>query len=206
LRLTLGYELKSRAFNRLNIIDFDSSIHRPSGQRRPSGHKLENLVRIAFLFSNAMWYWKPEQPPTTTATRSATGTGLCIRMISLTLVSQRAFKLIIKPLASAQRAHPPSYYLQENQTSRTALHPVSVMKPPDQRVSTSGAPSLHTMHDQTQSYSVPAGYRPEVAAADPRILEATVYDRIGRVAGRRTALRQGEGSVNQWRSIRAQIA
>src|ERR1700740_1345125 len=38
-------------------------------------------------FSKAMWYWKPEQPPPTTATRRAVGTGLCIFMISLTLLA-----------------------------------------------------------------------------------------------------------------------
>src|SRR5882762_994434 len=46
-------------------------------------------------FSNAMWYWNPEQPPPTTATRSATGTGFCIPMISLTLVFAVGVRLIM---------------------------------------------------------------------------------------------------------------
>src|SRR6267378_1234698 len=62
-------------------------------------------------FSNAMWYWKPEQPPPTTATRSATGTGLCMLMISLTLVLATDVKLIINSLGLRSRAHPRSYNL-----------------------------------------------------------------------------------------------
>jgi len=31
---------------------------------------------VGLVFQNAMWYWNPEQPPPTTATRSATGTGV----------------------------------------------------------------------------------------------------------------------------------
>src|SRR4029077_2195349 len=54
-------------------------------------------------FSNAMWYWKPEQPPPTTATRSATGTGLCMFMFSLTLVLATGVRLIIFFLASIRR-------------------------------------------------------------------------------------------------------
>src|SRR6516165_7015980 len=46
-------------------------------------------------FSNAMWYWKPEQPPPTTATRRAVGTGLCRFMISLTLLAATDVRLII---------------------------------------------------------------------------------------------------------------
>src|ERR1700687_2246845 len=62
-------------------------------------------------FSNAMWYWKPEQPPPTTATRSATGTGLCMLMISLTLVLATGVKLIINSLGLRSRADPRSYQL-----------------------------------------------------------------------------------------------
>src|ERR1700687_82943 len=57
-------------------------------------------------FSNAMWYWKPEQPPPTTATRSATGTGLCMLMISLTLVLATGVKLIINSLGLRSRGVP----------------------------------------------------------------------------------------------------
>src|SRR6516162_6356523 len=46
-------------------------------------------------FSKAMWYWKPEQPPPTTATRRAVGTGLCRFMISLTLLAATDVRLII---------------------------------------------------------------------------------------------------------------
>src|SRR5437868_265481 len=42
-----------------------------------------------------MWYWNPEHPPPTTATRSAVGTGFCIPMISLTLVLAVGVRLII---------------------------------------------------------------------------------------------------------------
>src|SRR5436309_1831410 len=42
-----------------------------------------------------MWYWKPEHPPPTTATRSAEGTGVCIPMISFTLVLAVGVRLII---------------------------------------------------------------------------------------------------------------
>src|SRR5277367_2787152 len=57
-------------------------------------------------FSNAIWYWKPEQPPPTTATRNATGTGVCMLMISLTFVLATGVKLIIilrPPLAAVRR-------------------------------------------------------------------------------------------------------
>src|SRR3989442_8196617 len=67
---------------------------------RPSNSKTWSASVV--WFSNAMWYWKPEQPPPTTATRSATGTGLCMLMISLTLVLATGVKLIINPLASAR--------------------------------------------------------------------------------------------------------
>src|SRR6266478_3182843 len=60
---------------------------------RPSNSKTWSASVV--WFSNAMWYWKPEQPPPTTATRRATGTGLCMLMISLTLVLATDVKLII---------------------------------------------------------------------------------------------------------------
>src|ERR1700692_3271132 len=65
-----------------------------------------------FWFSNAMWYWNPEQPPPTTATRRATGEGVCIVMISLTLVLATGVRLIIIPLASGRWLRPRSliYY------------------------------------------------------------------------------------------------
>src|SRR5207302_2308021 len=51
-------------------------------------------------------YWKPEQPPPTTATRKAVGIGLCIFMISFTLELALGVKLSIIPLASAPRVVP----------------------------------------------------------------------------------------------------
>src|ERR1700704_3915656 len=72
-------------------------------------------------FSNAMWYWKPEQPPPTTATRSATGTGLCMLMISLTLVLATGVKLIIDSLGLRSRAYPRSYQHQHLDYTRTFI-------------------------------------------------------------------------------------
>src|SRR5437667_9211133 len=63
---------------------------------RPSNSKTWSASVV--WFSNAMWYWKPEQPPPTTATRKATGTGLCMLIISLTLVLATGVRLIINPL------------------------------------------------------------------------------------------------------------
>src|SRR6202030_3672622 len=60
---------------------------------KPSNSKIWSVSLVAF--SNAMWYWNPEQPPPTTATRSAVGTGVCIPMISLTLVLAVGVRLII---------------------------------------------------------------------------------------------------------------
>src|SRR5258708_24304377 len=53
-------------------------------------------------FSNAMWYWKPEQPPPTTATRRATGTGVCMDMISFTFTAAVGVRLIISFMASTR--------------------------------------------------------------------------------------------------------
>src|SRR6266566_6278779 len=74
---------------------------------RPSNSKTWSASVV--WFSNAMWYWKPEQPPPTTATRRATGTGLCMLMISLTLVLATGVKLIINSLGLRSRAYPQSY-------------------------------------------------------------------------------------------------
>src|SRR5437667_11724551 len=71
---------------------------------RPSNSKTWSASVV--WFSNAMWYWKPEQPPPTTATRKATGTGLCMLMISLTLVLATGVKLIINSLGLRSRAYP----------------------------------------------------------------------------------------------------
>src|SRR5580700_2233065 len=53
-----------------------------------------------------MWYWKPEQPPPTTATRNATGTGFCMPMISLTLVLAVGVRLIIRSFGLRSQASP----------------------------------------------------------------------------------------------------
>src|SRR5207245_10775391 len=75
-------------------------------------------------FSNAMWYWKPEQPPPTTATRSAAGTGLCIFMISFTLLLATGVKLIINPLGLRSRAYPRSYqHLHYTRTLKCLRNP-----------------------------------------------------------------------------------
>jgi hypothetical protein len=42
-----------------------------------------------------MWYWKPEHPPPTTATRNAVGTGVCMLMISFTLLVATGVNVII---------------------------------------------------------------------------------------------------------------
>src|SRR6202011_5166771 len=73
---------------------------------KPSNSKICSVSLV--WFSNAMWYWKPEQPPPTTATRRATGEGFCIVMISLTLVLATGVRLIIIPLASGRRLRPRS--------------------------------------------------------------------------------------------------
>src|SRR6266571_3055582 len=84
---------------------------------RPSNSKTWSASVV--WFSNAMWYWKPEQPPPTTATRSAVGTGLCMLMISLTLVLATGVKLIINPLGLRSQAHPRSY--QQLHYTRTLI-------------------------------------------------------------------------------------
>src|SRR5271163_4384475 len=45
-------------------------------------------------FSNDMEYEKPEQPPPTTPTRKPVGTGFCCAMISFTLVTALAVRVI----------------------------------------------------------------------------------------------------------------
>src|SRR5215472_10604099 len=62
---------------------------------KPSNSSTSSVSLV--WFSNAMWYWKPEQPPPTTATRKAAGTGDCIAMISLTLLAATDVRLIIIP-------------------------------------------------------------------------------------------------------------
>src|SRR5882757_149019 len=107
-------------------------------------------------FSNAMWYWKPEQPPPTTATRSATGTGLCMLMISLTLVLATGVKLIINPLGLRSRARPRSYLpLQYNRTRKRRCKPLFLSRNATyHRISTSRGASLTIgCDDQAQSYS-----------------------------------------------------
>src|SRR2546421_12003878 len=80
-------------------------------------------------FSNAMWYWKPEQPPPTTATRSATGTGLCMFMISFTLLLATGVKLIINPLGLRSRAYPRSYqHLHYTRTLNRQRNAVPALK------------------------------------------------------------------------------
>src|SRR6267142_2218763 len=70
---------------------------------KPSNSKIWSASVV--WFSKAMWYWKPEQPPPTTATRSATGTGVCMFMISLTLVLATGVKLIIASFGLRSQAH-----------------------------------------------------------------------------------------------------
>src|SRR5271154_7470337 len=53
-----------------------------------------------------MWYWNPEQPPPTTATRNATGTGFCMPMISLTLVLAVGVRLIISSFGLRSQSNP----------------------------------------------------------------------------------------------------
>src|ERR1700724_1986750 len=71
---------------------------------KPSNSKIWSVSLV--WFSNAMWYWNPEQPPPTTATRRAAGKGFCIVMISLTLVLATGVRLIIIPLASGRGLRP----------------------------------------------------------------------------------------------------
>src|ERR1700747_1003374 len=67
---------------------------------KPSNSKIWSASDV--WFSNAMWYWKPEHPPPTTATRRAVETGLCIFMISLTLLAATGVRLIIMLWASTR--------------------------------------------------------------------------------------------------------
>src|ERR1700722_8976627 len=73
-------------------------------------------------FSNAMWYWKPEQPPPTTATRSATGTGFCMPMISLTLVLAVGVRLIISSFGLRSQASPRCILPVKYSKPRLQLH------------------------------------------------------------------------------------
>src|SRR6266700_2874301 len=105
-----------------------------------------------------MWYWKPEQPPPTTATRSAVGTGLCMLMISLTLVLATGVKLIINPLGLRSQAHPRSYQLLHyTRTLIRICNPVCLALKRFLSPHFRQASELHTIrcNDQTQSYSNP---------------------------------------------------
>src|SRR5271167_1948574 len=78
-----------------------------------------------------MWYWKPEQPPPTTATRNATGTGVCMLMISFTLLAATGVKLIIIRLASASRSiRDASLPEQYSKTLRAVQRPGSSVAQP----------------------------------------------------------------------------
>src|SRR6267378_4713001 len=127
-------------------------------------------------FSNAMWYWKPEQPPPTTATRSATGTGLCICMISFTLVLATGVKLIIIPFASARGTRPPAnlhaYYNRTRfQPHNERFFPSNPTLPPFRQQY-----DLRIQYDAAMRHKVTVipgeGIGPEVASATRRIIDA----------------------------------
>src|SRR5260221_9131158 len=82
-----------------------------------------------------MWYWKPEQPPPTTATRRATGTGVCMDMISFTFTAAVGVRLIISFKSSTRGIlHEDSYVLSIAQArmaqTRVSNGAGSVAKPP----------------------------------------------------------------------------
>src|SRR5580765_2027881 len=73
-----------------------------------------------------MWYWKPEQPPPTTATRNAVGAGLCCAIISRTLVDATGVTEIISRRLLAKMAacrNPASLLYQNAQTPNAAKGP-----------------------------------------------------------------------------------
>src|SRR6202035_2107120 len=76
-------------------------------------------------FSNAMWYWKPEQPPPTTATRKATGTGVCMDMISFTFTAAVGVRLIISFKASTRGIFRKDRYVVSITQVRKAQNQVS---------------------------------------------------------------------------------
>src|SRR5260370_36674362 len=121
---------------------------------RPSNSKTWSASLV--WFSHAMWYWKPAQPPPTTATRNATGTGLCMLMISFTLVLATGVKLIIISLGLRSRANPRSYqHSQYTRILRVPRNPVFLSEIAcNPRISTSLRAS-HTIRcdDNAQSYS-----------------------------------------------------
>src|SRR5712692_6366567 len=141
---------------------------------RPSNSKTWSASLV--WFSNAMWYWKPEQPPPTTATRSATGTGLCICMISFTLVLATGVKLIIIPFASARGPRPPAIYtpiITEPYFSCTSNDAFSG----NPRVTAFRQEfALRIQYDAAMRHKVTLiageGIGPEVAAATRRVIDA----------------------------------
>src|SRR5213594_3471477 len=87
---------------------------------KPSNSKTWSASLV--WFSNAMWYWKPEQPPPTTATRRAVGTGLCMFMISLTLELATGVRWIINSLGLRSQALLRSYLLSQYNKNFPQLH------------------------------------------------------------------------------------
>src|SRR5256714_14215940 len=157
-------------------------------------------------FSKAMWYWKPEQPPPTTATRSAVGTGLCICMISFTLVLATGVKLIIIPFASAReaspRANPPSYYNKSLKASHITGFP-SPFVLSNVAVRTFRQPQCPRLqYDAAMAHKVTLisgeGIGPEVAAATRRVIDAAgVHIEWEELAARTDSATEAGQLVNQ---------
>src|SRR6267378_8651688 len=153
-------------------------------------------------FSNAMWYWKPEQPPPTTATRSATGTGLCICMISFTLVLATGVKLIIIPFASARGTRPPAnlhaYYNRTRfQPHNERFFPSNPTLPPFRQQY-----NLRIQYDAAMRHKVTVipgeGIGPEVASATRRIIDAAgVHIEWEELAARTDSATEAGQLVNQ---------
>src|SRR2546429_6218071 len=139
-----------------------------------------------------MWYWKPEQPPPTTATRRATGTGLCILMISLTLVLATGVKLIINSLGLRSRAYPQSYQHVHYTRTLIWLRNPMFLSPYAWfcRISTSLDASLTIRcNDPTQSYPHPG--RRNRARSSRR--DSTRPGSHGRADRQSTRLQSGHG-------------
>src|SRR5260370_4188991 len=175
---------------------------------RPSNSKTWSASLV--WFSNAMWYWKPEQPPPTTATRRATGTGLCMLMISLTLVIATAVKSIIISLGLRSRAYPRSYqHLHYTRTFIRLRNPTFLsLNAWYHRISTSMDASLTIRcNDHTQGFPYPRRRnRARSSRRDPpRSGSHGRADRLGR--DRRTlrqVLQPGNNRQPGRRGIRAQ--
>src|SRR5260221_9363182 len=126
-----------------------------------------------------MWYWNPEQPPPTTATRSATGTGFCIPMISLTLVFAVGVRLIMISGPPPRRFPRESLPLNYNR-KRTAVLNSGFRSRSFQETGSSRALLQHTLHpvqlDATMRHKVTLlpgeGIGPEVSRATCKILAA----------------------------------